>query len=123
MVHAAPEESCLGVAGLALSVIICRIDALDRDSVHLFDCFLYLNLVGIGIHDEAVAVQLFALSRQLLCYYRLNNNSHLLIRLALVPFCEGILHAVDEHQGVGVHDCVGVDLINGDDIDLGKVAG
>ena len=110
MVGTTAEETSLGEAALTLAVIIDCVDVGDGDVVHLLHRVLYLKLVGLTINDKAVTVQLFALSRQLLCYDWLNNDSHLLVLLGSLR--EDVLHAVDEHQGIGVHDCVGVDLVN-----------
>ena len=119
----AAENAGLGVAALLLAVIVNGIDVGDDDIVHLLHGVLDLKLVGLTVYDKAITVQLFALSRQLLCYDWLNDNSHLRELLAHVPLCENILDTVDEHQGIGVHDGVGVDLVNGDDIDLRQIAG
>ena len=123
VIHPAAEQTRLGVAALALAVIVHRIDIGHGDIVHLLHSLFDLKFVGLTFHDKAVTVQLFALIRQLLCNDWLNDNSHLRVRLAHVPLGEDVLHAVEEHQGIGVHDGVGVDLINGEDIHLRKVAG
>ena len=123
VIHAAAEQTRLGVAALALAVIIHRIDISHGDVVHLLHGLFDLKLVGLNIYDKAVTVQLFALIRQLLCYDWLNDNSHLRVLLAHVPLGQDVLHAVEEHQGVGIHDGVGVDLVNGEDVHLRKVAG
>ena len=121
MVGTAAEKTALGVAALALAVVIGCIDSGDVDVVHLLYRVLDLKFVGLTINDKAVTVQLFALSRQLLCYDWLNNDSHLLVLLGSLR--ENVLDTVDEYQRIGVHDGVGVDLVNGDDVDLLEVAG
>ena len=123
MIHTTAEKTCLREAGLLLSVVVDCIDVSDGDIVHLLDCVLDLKLVGFAVYDKAITVQLFALSRQLLCYDWLNNDSHLRELLAHIPFGEDVLYTVDEHERASVHDGVGVDLVNGDDLYLGKVAG
>ena len=92
-------------------------------SVHFLYRFLDLKFIGLTIHDKAVTVQLFALIRQLLCNYWLNNDSHLLSLLAQIPFCKSVLNTVDEHQSVGVHNGVGADLVNRGHVHLLEVAG
>ena len=123
VVGAAAKDTRLCVAALLLAVIIDCIDLGDGYVVHLLHRFLDLKLVGPIVYDKAVTVQLFALSRQLLCYDWLNDNSHLRVLLALIPLSDDVLDTVDEHQSVGVHDGVGVDLVNCDDVCLRKVAG
>lgn len=112
MISAAANLSCLCVAGLSLAVIIDGIDVSDYDVVHLLDCVLNLKFVGISVYDEAITVQLFALSRQLLCYDWLNNDSHLRVRLAHVSLGEDVLNTVNHYQCVGIHNGVGVDFVN-----------
>ncbi len=77
MIHTTTEKAGLGIAALPLSVIIDGIDVGDGDVVHLLDSRLDLKLVGPTVYDKAITVQLFALIRQLLSNYWLNDDSHL----------------------------------------------
>ena len=121
MVGTAAEQTRLRVAALALAVIIDCIDAGHGNVVELLDGVFYLKFVGLTIDDKAVTVQLFALSRQLLCYYWLNYYSHL--RVSLCPLREYVLNTVDKHERIGVHDGVGVDFVYRDNLDLLEIAG
>jgi len=115
------KETGLCEAALPLSVIVDCIDGSDGDTIHLLDCFLNLNLVGLAVNDESVTVQLFALNRHLLSYDWLNYDTHLLVLLGSRG--KDVLYAVDENELVGVHDGVGVDFVNGDDPYLREVTG
>ena len=117
------EDSALGVAALPLSVIIGCIYGSNGNVVEFLNCILDLKFIGFTVNDKAVTVQLFALSRQLLCYDWLNDNSHLRVLLSHVPLGENILYTVDENELVCVHDGVGVDLVNRNNVYLRKVAG
>jgi len=66
------DDARLGVAGSYFAIVAYGVDILDGYSVHLFDGILYLYLVGAYVNDKTVAVQLFALSRHFLGYYRLD---------------------------------------------------
>ena len=121
MVGTTAEQTSLGLALLTLAVVIDCVDIGDGDVVHLLHRVLDLKLVGFTINDKAITVQLFALSRQLLCNDWLNNDSHLLVLLC--SLCEDVLNAVDEYQGIGIHDGVGVDLVNGNYVDMLEIAG
>ena len=76
VIHTAGEKACLGVAALPLSVIVDCIDIGNGYAIELLHCVLDLKLVRLAVYHKAVTVQFFALSRQLLCYYWLNDYSH-----------------------------------------------
>ena len=120
MIRAALQQAGLGVALLALAVIVDGVHVSDSDIVHLLDGGLDLKLVRLAVDDETVTVQLFALSRSV-------TIGLIKIPISFSPLlyscCEDILNAVDEHEGVSVHDSVGVDLVNGDHLHVRKVAG
>ena len=72
MIGTATEHPRLAVAGLSLSVIVHGVDVLYSHIVELLYSGLYLKLVGFPVNDEAVAVVLLSLSRELLGYYWLD---------------------------------------------------
>ena len=121
VIHAAAEHTRLAVAGFSLTVIVDSVDVLYSDVVELLDGSLYLKLVGFPVNDEAVTVVLFSLSRHLLGDDWLDNDTHLFALLTVSPFREDILHTVHQDHRIGVHDGVGVDFVDSDDLNLREV--
>ena len=96
------------------------VDISYADVVHLLHCILDLDLVGVLVNNEAVTVELLAHGRHFLGNDWLYNDTHGFS--LFIPFSEDILYAVNEDQRPGVHDDVSVDLVNSDNLNLGKVA-
>ena len=98
VICAAAKHPGLAVTGLLLAVIVDSVDVLYGDVVELLDGSLYLELVGLAVNDEAITVVLLSLSRHLLSYDWLDNDSHLFALLTVSPFREDILNAVNQNH-------------------------
>ena len=106
------QKTGLGVALLALSVVVEGVHLCYGNAVHLLNCSLDLKLVGLAVNDETVFSVTIGLIKIPIVFSPL-----------LYSCCEDVLHAVHKHQGMGIHNGVGIDLVNGYNLHIGQIAG